>query len=952
MKRVSTIILSLVMFLCSWAVFYSHAEAAIQVHEVTNLDFTDEGGHNAYWTYDYTVPSGSEITKVEYRTAYGYDDYYTYSYVQVFKQNGTGRYLWKTYNNYHIKEEILDLAGQGYVRIKLFFDMYDAHGSAYGSGYRSYIKIYYKTGPATPGKPQLIYDNKVSYWQQRIRWNANGNPPGAVYELWRKTLDANGRITENKVIYKGTATEFVTKDQGPGKYYLYRVRAGFQGNWSKFSPETSYWTVNKPSVRAQSGKLIVSWPKTKDGVTYRIWYREKDRNWKVAGTTKALSYTIANLNPALQYQVALSPVLTEGTGWWHGASGLRAPLAYTPGTPACQATSSTSLKVSWPTGGNPAGVVYELWRKSSTQDWRRIYAGTAASFNDSGLAPNTSYTYKVRAKNIEGVFTAFSRPATGLTAPPKPAAPSGSFGPLNWSNTAGRGWVTLSWKPVPGATGYKVWVFDGRAYRSFDAGNVTAWDSRSAKIYPSESALKSYRNNSASSDLFNHNRGGLDLRDTPNGLYKKTAGTRYDNHHNYWFRVSAYNKSGDSGYSNGAYMPTLPNRTDKTAPTGRIVINDDQMIAGSPTVVLNLSATDPLRPNYTRQTDDDASGVAYMRFSNDKSKWSNWVKYADSYRWKLDTSTFGKKIVYVQFKDRAGNISNAFSDDINYYLVDAQAPKVSLKINNGASTAYSRDATLDIHAEDDLSMATLLTMRFSNDFKSWSEWEPYKPHKPYKLSNAGTVHVQVRDASGNIGTAHAKIALNTSGGETVLTNNKVVTTSGSKEVTLKLNAVDTPVKFVNGSQVQLNFNLPSGISQVQYSLDNVRWLPPEPASRTKTIQLPDWEGHKAVYVRLPDGTVYVQRFVLDRTPPTFEASWLGRATVAKNGRATIVVTAVHDNLCPADKLEYSLDGRNWYPLVRQIPVRLSGTGYEQVTLYTRDLAGNVASKSLGIFAIQ
>jgi len=55
---------------------------------------------------------------------------------------------------------------------------------------------------------------------------------------------------------------------------------------------------------------------------------------------------------------------------------------------------------------------------------------------------------------------------------------------------------------------------------------------------------------------------GLDLRDNPNALYKKTPGTTYDNNVNYWFRVTSYNDQGETAVTGcPAYMPTLPNRT-------------------------------------------------------------------------------------------------------------------------------------------------------------------------------------------------------------------------------------------------------------------------------------------------------------------------------------------------------------------------------------------------------
>jgi hypothetical protein len=95
---------------------------------------------------------------------------------------------------------------------------------------------------------------------------------------------------------------------------------------------------------------------------------------------------------------------------------------------------------------------------------------------------------------------------------------------------------------------------------------------------------------------------------------------------------------------------------DTVVPTGRISINGGASSTTSRSVTLNLSASDP----------SPASGVAYMRFRNGgTTTWSSWVSYATSKSWTL-TSGSGTKTVYVQYRDRAGNISSTASDTIRF----------------------------------------------------------------------------------------------------------------------------------------------------------------------------------------------------------------------------------------------------------------------------------------------
>lgn len=91
---------------------------------------------------------------------------------------------------------------------------------------------------------------------------------------------------------------------------------------------------------------------------------------------------------------------------------------------------------------------------------------------------------------------------------------------------------------------------------------------------------------------------------------------------------------------------------DTVGPTGSVSINGGDAQTSSTSVTLTLSATDSI------------SGVSRMRFSNDNENWSDWRDYKVSKSWEIG-STEGEAVVYVRFKDGAGNVTNT-SDSINY----------------------------------------------------------------------------------------------------------------------------------------------------------------------------------------------------------------------------------------------------------------------------------------------
>jgi len=118
------------------------------------------------------------------------------------------------------------------------------------------------------------------------------------------------------------------------------------------------------------------------------------------------------------------------------------------------------------------------------------------------------------------------------------------------------------------------------------------------------------------------------------------------------FRVRAIDKAGN--------VDTTPATrswfVDTVVPKGTIYINGGAASTSSRTVTLRLSASDP----------SPASTVASMRFRNGgTTTWSSWFGYATSKSWTLSSGA-GTKTVYVQYRDRAGNLSAAASDTIRF----------------------------------------------------------------------------------------------------------------------------------------------------------------------------------------------------------------------------------------------------------------------------------------------
>ena len=95
---------------------------------------------------------------------------------------------------------------------------------------------------------------------------------------------------------------------------------------------------------------------------------------------------------------------------------------------------------------------------------------------------------------------------------------------------------------------------------------------------------------------------------------------------------------------------------DNAAPKGTVKINGGAATTKSLKVKLALRATDPA----------PASGLSQVRISNDGRGWSGWSAYTTSKAWKLKVGASGTRTVFVQYKDKAGNVSAAARDTIRY----------------------------------------------------------------------------------------------------------------------------------------------------------------------------------------------------------------------------------------------------------------------------------------------
>ena len=198
----------------------------------------------------------------------------------------------------------------------------------------------------------------------------------------------------------------------------------------------------------------------------------------------------------------------------------------------------------------------------------------------------------------------------------------------------------------------------------------------------------------------------------------------------YKFRTYATDNAGNqSDYSTESAAIIV----DKTDPTGSMLINGGAAWATSKKVTLNLTA-------------NDLNGVESVRGSNDGNIWYPWDPFVTNYSWNLKTGD-GNKVVYVQFKDYAGNISITYTDAI---ILDSTGPTGTF----GTSVTYAttRDIKLLFTATDLNGVSAVTISRKGPDGVLATESFPFVPTKDHSLGTLDgtyTYYAQYTDGLGN-----------------------------------------------------------------------------------------------------------------------------------------------------------------------------------------------------------
>lgn len=333
---------------------------------------------------------------------------------------------------------------------------FGSNSAVYSAGSSMVINVSVTVTPPTPEAPtaptNLIASFGENYDRVSLSWSDNSNNETG-FEIQKSV---SGSAYNALVAPSANTSSYNDVFQiTEGITYAYRVRAVNAAGASAWSNESSVVKAiiitlppaptNVALTVNSATSISASWQNNATNAdSVKIEQAAGNDNFNLVATlaSNAVSFTANNLSENTVYRFRVGAENSVGINWSAPASvSTPSTIPAVPGNLTAVASSTTSVSLAW-TDNSSNETSFEIRRKIGTGIFVILtsLAANTVSYVDSGLTPDTSYTYNVRASNAAGA-SSWTTDIVATTMPVAPNAPTALTAVANSPNA-----VTLTWQ--------------------------------------------------------------------------------------------------------------------------------------------------------------------------------------------------------------------------------------------------------------------------------------------------------------------------------------------------------------------------------------------------------------------------------------------------------------------------------------------------------------------------
>jgi chitodextrinase len=299
-----------------------------------------------------------------------------------------------------------------------------------------------------PTAPSNLTATATSMSQVNLAWTASTDNVGVTSYLVERCQGAG--CTSFAQIGTSTGTTFSATGLAPSTSYSFRVRASDAANnlspYSNTASATTAADMQAPTApsgltatAASATQINLSWTAATDNVGVTNYLVERCQgasctSFAQIGTSTAVTFSDSGLTAQTSYSYRVRATdAAANLGPYSNTATASTPFVDTqpptaPTNLAANGTSSSQASLSWTAATDNVAVtsyLIERCQGSGCSSFAQVATATGTTFGDSGLAAQTSYSYRVRATDAAGNLGPYSNTATATTtAQTAPSTPT------------------------------------------------------------------------------------------------------------------------------------------------------------------------------------------------------------------------------------------------------------------------------------------------------------------------------------------------------------------------------------------------------------------------------------------------------------------------------------------------------------------------------------------------